>query len=79
MKADEILPLYYTRQQIEQVFDITKNYAEVLPLRVHSEETFRGHLFVSFVAAIACHLMQKLFKDKGTNQMEALRELRNQK
>ena len=42
MKPDEILPLYYTRQQIEQVFDISKNYAEILPLRVHSEETFRG-------------------------------------
>ena len=79
MKPDEILPLYYTRQQIEQVFDISKNYAEILPLRVHSEETFRGHLFVSFVAAIACHLMQKLFNGKGINQIEALRELRNQK
>ncbi len=79
ISTDEILPLYYTRQQIEQVFDITKNYADILPLRVHSEETFRGHLFISFVAAAICHLMQKLFKDKGINQIEALRELRNQK
>ncbi len=79
MSPDEILPLYYTRQQIEQVFDISKNYADILPLRVHSEETFRGHLFISFVAAIACHLLQKLFKGKGINQIEALRELRNQK
>jgi len=79
LEPNEILPLYYTRQQIEQVFDISKNYAEILPLRVHSEDTFRGHLFISFVAAIVCHILQKLFNDKGMNQIEALLELRNQK
>lgn len=30
----ELLPLYYTRQQVEQVFDISKNYADLLPIRV---------------------------------------------
>ncbi len=29
---DKILPTYYTRQQIEQIFDIGKNYADMLPL-----------------------------------------------
>ena len=42
MKPYEILPLDNTRHQNEQLFDIRKNYAEILPLRVHSEETFRG-------------------------------------
>jgi hypothetical protein len=50
METNEILPLYYTRQQIEQVFDIGKNYADLLPLRVQSEDTFRGHLMLTFMA-----------------------------
>jgi hypothetical protein len=43
----KILPAYYTRQQIEQIFDIGKNYAGMLPLRVHKEETFIGHLLLT--------------------------------
>ena len=29
ISEDKLLPMYYTRQQVEQVFDITKNYAEL--------------------------------------------------
>ena len=47
MDVSEILPLYYTRQQ---VFDIGKNNADLLPLRVHNEDTFRGHLMLTFMA-----------------------------
>lgn len=36
-RMDIILPMYYTRQQVEQVFDISKNYADLLPIRVQSE------------------------------------------
>lgn len=79
LDPEEVLPLYYTRQQIEQVFDISKNYADILPLRVHSEQTFRGHLFISFVATIICHRLQKLMKGTGTNQAEAFRLLANQR
>jgi hypothetical protein len=46
----EILPLYYTRQAIEQTFDISKTYGGLLPLRGHSEETLRGILLISFLA-----------------------------
>jgi hypothetical protein len=56
----EILPLYYTRQQIEQVFDLGKNNADLLPLRVQNEDTFRGHLMLTFLATV---LLQKLQKD----------------
>jgi hypothetical protein len=48
----EILPLYYTRQTIEQVFDIKTNYAGGLPLRGHSEATIRGIILISFIATI---------------------------
>ncbi len=55
---DKILPLHYTRSQIEQVFDIGKNYAQMLPARVHKEETFRGHLLLTFMATVICKLIQ---------------------
>ena len=57
---EEILPLYYTRQQIEQVFDLGKNNADLLPLRVQNEDTFRGHLMITFLATV---LLQKLQRD----------------
>lgn len=81
----EILPLYYTRQQIEQVFDIGKNNADVLPLRVQNEDTFRGHLMLTFLATV---LLQKLQRDiiakrtKKNNKINPegiLMTLRNQK
>ena len=80
----EILPLYYTRQQIEQVFDLGKNNADIMPLRVQNEDTFRGHLMITFLATV---LLQKLQRDiltkrkkkEKTNPEGALFALRNQK
>jgi hypothetical protein len=51
-EMSEIMPLYYTRQAIEEVFDISKNFADLLPLRAHSEETIRGRLLISFITTI---------------------------
>lgn len=34
ISEDRLLPMYYTRQQVEQVFDISKNYSDLLPIRV---------------------------------------------
>jgi hypothetical protein len=81
---EEILPLYYTRQQIEQVFDLGKNNADILPLRVQKEETFRGHLMITFLATV---ILQKLQRDIITirkkkdkiNPEGVLMILRNQK
>jgi transposase len=53
IEVEDVLPLYYTRQAVEQVFDYAKNDVELLPIRVHGEETLRGHLFLSFMASIA--------------------------
>jgi hypothetical protein len=53
VEVSEILPLYYMRQSIEQVFDLYKNNADLLPLRTHSEDTFRGHLMLAFLSTIA--------------------------
>ena len=60
IKAKHLLEHYYVRQDIEQVFDITKNYASLSPLNVEREDTFRGHLLLTFIATV---LMQKLQND----------------
>jgi hypothetical protein len=75
----KILPAYYTRQQIEQIFDIGKNYASMLPLRVHREETFRGHLLLTFVACIIVKMIQDKLKPTSYNPISMFLNLRNQK
>lgn len=55
----DLLPLYYTRQDIEQVFDISKGYAKALPLCVQTVNTFRGHLLMVFCSTILLRLLQQ--------------------
>lgn len=50
-QSDEILPVYYIRQTIEQYFDISKGSSKLTPLRIHSEEALYGHLILSMIAA----------------------------
>jgi hypothetical protein len=80
----EILPLYYTRRQIEQVFDLGKNNADILSPRVQSEDTFRGHLMVTFLATVLLQKLQRgiLTKRKKKDKINpegALFALKNQK
>ena len=79
ISKEHLLPLYYSRQQIEQVFDLGKNNASMLPLCVRSEETFRGHLLMTFIAAVISRKLQILFKDSKHTISGALLNLRNQK
>ena len=58
IRADKLLCLYYVRQDIEQVFDVSKNYASLLPLNVEKEETFRGHLLMTFIATVLLQMLQ---------------------
>jgi transposase len=39
---------------------VGKNNADILPLRVQNEDTFRGHLMLTFLATV---LLQKLQRD----------------
>jgi transposase len=75
----ELLPLYYTRQQIEMVFDIGKNYAGMLPVRVHSEDTFRGHLLLTFIATAVIKQMQADLKNSAITPISLFLDLRNHK
>lgn len=84
LDPEEVLPLYYTRQKIEQVFDVTKNYADILPIRVENEMTFRGHLLCCFIATVVMQKLQQAIlsmrkKNDKLNPFGAFMELRNQK
>ena len=76
LPIDEILPLYYTRQSAENLFGISKSFLDILPLRTHSVETFRGYLMLNFISLIAFIEMKKLLKDKFTVE-GALLEMTN--
>lgn len=79
IQAAQILSHYYARQDVEQVFDIAKNYAPLLPLNVEKEETFRGHLLMTFIAAA---ILQKLQNDLRPSQFSidrVLMRMRTQK
>jgi hypothetical protein len=75
----EILVLYYERQTIEQVFDFSKNNADLLPLRVHGEKTFRGHLLLSFLASTVYITANNLLDGSDSCAMGAFHLLRNLK
>jgi transposase len=75
---DEVLQLYYLRQSAEQIFEISKSYADILPLRVHKEETLRGILMINFLAvAIYKNLNNQLPDAIPLNN--ALKYMRSQK
>lgn len=77
--CEEILPAYYQRQAAEQIFDFAKNYTKLLPLRISTEETFQGHLLLSYIASCAVKLMQMKLKSTGMLFGSRLSCMRNQK
>jgi hypothetical protein len=79
MEISEIMPLYYTRQAIEQVFDLYKNNADLLPLRMHGENTFRGHLMLSFMSTVVYMLANSLLEGSKFCADGAFRVLHNLK
>ena len=79
LAAADILPTYYARQQIEQVFDLGKNYALMLPLRVRSEEALRGHLLLTFAATAVFRLLQERLEGSPYNPQSLFQNLCNQK
>jgi hypothetical protein len=60
ISRENLLPLYYTRDQVEKIFELCKQEGKILPLNVGTEATFRGHLLMTFMATV----MLKLMSDK---------------
>ena len=79
LPTTEILPTYYSRQQVEQLFDIEKNYSNLVPLRVQTEETLRGHLLLVFIVSTLIKMLQEDLRDTEDTPMNLFLNLRNQK
>ena len=67
------------RQRVEQVFDVGRNYASLLPLRVHPEEAPGGHLLPAFRATALLCRPRPGMPAKATPMPQALAAARNQK
>lgn len=77
--VEDILPAYYQRQAAEQIFDFAKNYTKLLPPGTHSQETFRGHLILSYIATCAVKMIQMKLGDSDMLMGSRLSLMRNQK
>ena len=65
------------RQSVEQIFEISKSYADILPLRVHKERALRGILINFLAVAIYKSLNTQLYEQMPL--ANALKILRYQK
>jgi hypothetical protein len=75
LSTSEILPYYYTRQYIEQTFHYLKSEIDLLPIRVHSELAFSGHLLISFMALTVYISLFAALKKSNLNIKETLDSL----
>jgi hypothetical protein len=78
LETSEVMPLYYMRQTIEQTFDFAKNDVALLPARNHKDETFRGHLLLSFIATVVLITVKRILKTrKKLAMMPAVQALKS--
>lgn len=75
---ENLLPLYYTRDQIEKVFSICKQGGKILPLNIEKEATLRGHLMLTFAAAIILKLMSEKLKGSSLTTSSMFMNLHEQ-
>lgn len=78
IKREEILPTYYTRQSIEQIFGFAKSNNNLLPLRVHTEQSINGYLMLVFLTIIVFVLIRQKLQPNFTveNALIILRGLK---
>ena len=77
--SEEILGVYYIRQQVEQYFDVSKGISRLTPLRVHTEQRVYGHLLLCQIAATINLAIQKRMQQYFENRESMFMALRNQK
>jgi transposase len=78
ISKEEVLPTYYTRQSIEQIFGFAKSNNSILPLRVHSEQSIKGYLFLVFLSLVTFVMIRQKLQPTFTVD-QALLILRNLK
>ena len=66
MNINEVVPLYYSRQMAEQLFGISKDDLNILPIRTHSEARFKGLMLLCFIALIVYLKLKKVIEPNTT-------------
>jgi len=61
--SKKILQIYYTRDQVEKIFELCKQDTKILPVNVETEATFRGHLMMTFMAAALLKMIASEISD----------------
>ena len=74
-----MLQAMYTRQLVEQYFDVGKGFSSLTPLRVHTEQRVLGHILLSQIAATINLYIQKKTHSSFEDSEEMFMGLRNQK
>ncbi len=78
IEKKEVVPLYYMRQLVEKLIGFAKDDLDLIPLRVHREETLRGYLLLIFITLTIFVLLKKEIGNEYTVE-EALLTMRNLK
>jgi transposase len=65
MDKNQILKLYKEKDSVEKIFDTLKNSLKEKRLRVHSEDTLNGKMFVLFISLIIyTYMINQVKKNK---------------
>jgi transposase len=75
MDGKEILHLYRRKDAVEKFFDAIKHELERKRLRIHTQETFEGRLFLDFVALILYAWISNVMRREGINKVLSVQEL----
>jgi transposase len=78
IERGDVVSLYYMRAKIEQLFGFSKDDLNLIPLRVHREEIFKGYLFLMFLTLVVFMMLRKELQNRYTVE-EALMSMRNLK
>ena len=71
----EVLRLYRRKDVIEKFFDNMKHDIERKRLRIHTQETFEGRLFLDFLALIIYSRISSVMREEGINKDLSVQEL----
>lgn len=74
---ENILTLYGTRNEIEDIFKVGKNYGKLLPMQVESEQALQGHLLMTFMAVVIWKLLSDDLKDTGFTTEDVFQTMRH--
>ena len=75
---ERILSLYYTRNQVEEIFRIGKGEGKMLPLDIHHEDTLRGHLMMTLLSTAVLKILQDRLQNTKLSPSEVFSVLSHQ-